>query len=350
MNQLNGDEIRTRPTPDCNLCGTKGQDLHRRLKDRMYGANGEWDLKRCPNPQCGLIWLDPMPLEADIGKAYQSYYTHKDDSFPNDDKKSFPKRLYSKIKAAYLSLQYGYKFPLLIWERYLWPILYLHPVRRAAVDSSVFFLSAQPDGRLLEVGCGSGQKLKKMQELGWEVEGIDFDRAAVNNARSKGLKVCIGTLESQSYPNDYFDAVTMNHLIEHVYDPLKLVSDCYRILKPGGRLVAMTPNAKSWGSSMFKEDLRGWEPPRHLHIFTPLSIRSLCEKAGFKKLKVTTTVSGLGYYFIASRSLKRQNRYSEDSIQTRSTRFWASGMQFVGWAILKVWPHAGEGVVLVAEK
>jgi hypothetical protein len=72
-NQPSKVEIRSRPFPECSLCGTRGEPLYAGLTDRLFGAPGEWNLKCCSNSGCGLIWLDPMPLEDDIGKAYENY-------------------------------------------------------------------------------------------------------------------------------------------------------------------------------------------------------------------------------------------------------------------------------------
>src|SRR5208283_2932444 len=69
-------EIRSFPCPKCYLCGADGEPLYAGLRDRLFNAPGEWGLKRCPNSECGLVWLDPMPLEEDIGIAYESYFTH----------------------------------------------------------------------------------------------------------------------------------------------------------------------------------------------------------------------------------------------------------------------------------
>jgi len=68
--------IRTRPVPNCFLCGTTGEALYSGMSDRNYAAPGIWSERKCPKPECGLIWLDPQPTEEDIGKAYQTYYTH----------------------------------------------------------------------------------------------------------------------------------------------------------------------------------------------------------------------------------------------------------------------------------
>src|SRR5260221_11441941 len=62
--------LRTRPCPRCSQCGADGVPLYQSLQDRLGDAIGTWSLARCPDPECGLVWQDPMPLEADIGKAY----------------------------------------------------------------------------------------------------------------------------------------------------------------------------------------------------------------------------------------------------------------------------------------
>src|SRR6185369_11326195 len=68
--------IRTVPRPECLLCGSKGELLYRSLPDRLFGAPGTSDFKRCPNPDCGLLWLDPKPLAEDLHLAYKQYFTH----------------------------------------------------------------------------------------------------------------------------------------------------------------------------------------------------------------------------------------------------------------------------------
>ena len=63
---------------NCILCGSPGESLYEGLDDVLFGAPGTWSFKRCANSRCQLIWLDPQPLEEDIGKAYATYYTHQD--------------------------------------------------------------------------------------------------------------------------------------------------------------------------------------------------------------------------------------------------------------------------------
>ena len=232
-----------------------------------------------------------MPLAEDIGKAYESYYTHDDRhaSAP----KSVLKRAYHTIKRSYLASRYGYipGSPRGVLGRLGW-LLYLFPIRRREVGDEVRHLRARPGGRLLDVGCGSGAWLSDMRGLGWQVSGLDFDANAVAVAMRRGLDVHIGSLEAQNYPDESFDAITLNHVIEHLPDPVATLSECHRILKVGGELMLFTPNTASFGHRLFKEFWRGLEPPRHLHLFCPGSIRAILLVAGFSNFDVRTTNSG----------------------------------------------------------
>lgn len=68
--------IEVKVVSNCMLCNHAGDRLYVGLEDHLFGASGIWTLKKCSNDQCGFVWLDPMPTEADIGKAYRTYYTH----------------------------------------------------------------------------------------------------------------------------------------------------------------------------------------------------------------------------------------------------------------------------------
>jgi len=96
-------EIGTVAAPRCLLCGEAGKPLYRGLRDRLFAAPGTWALAQCPQPACGLLWLDPAPLPEDVHKAYESYYTH-----------AAPRargplgRLFDAAKRGYLANHFGY--------------------------------------------------------------------------------------------------------------------------------------------------------------------------------------------------------------------------------------------------
>ncbi len=192
--------------------------------------------------------------------------------------------------------------------------------------------------------------LKWMQNLGWKVEGIDSDPLGVDNAMSKGLQVRLGALRDQKYKDEYFDAIVMNHVIEHVHNPLELLSECYRILKRDGYLVVTTPNTKSWGHRIFKEAFVHLDPPRHLHLFALPSLQHLIEKGGFKKINILTTIRSADWMFIASWIIRRTGKYTAGSNHSWFIRTLCWGVQFVEWGILKFIPQAGEEIVVIAKK
>lgn len=282
------EQIRTRSCPTCALCGSTGELTYTELPDRLFGAHGRWNLKTCSNRECGLIWLDPMPLEADIAKAYVNYYTHAAESGPGRLRSL--RRMYQIMKRGYYAGKYDYPAGSFVGQMF-GKLLYLFPMRRSEVDGEIRFLGAVPQGRLLDVGCGSGQWLGSMRELGWQVEGLDFDESSLRVARQRGLDVRCGALEEQCFPDAIFDAVTLHHVIEHVHYPVRTLTECARILKPGGTLVVCTPNSASLGHKLFKRDWRGLEPPRHLHLFSMQSMRRILEQVAFRRILIRPIIA-----------------------------------------------------------
>jgi 2-polyprenyl-3-methyl-5-hydroxy-6-metoxy-1,4-benzoquinol methylase len=299
-----GAAIRTVARPTCYVCGARGVEQYFGLKDRLFDAPGSWNLKRCSDSGCGIYWLDPMPIEADLNKLYSQYYTHHDEAVHSGPGRL--KAILNRANAAYLNAKFGYATsstndPL---SRLLGVLLRLSPARCADLDFSVFYLPHLPNGHLLEVGCGSGRMLAGMATRGWRVTGIDFDEQAVTNAKNKGLDVYHGVLSSQNFRENSFDAIVMSHVIEHVPEPRELLRECFRVLKPGGTLVVITPNVQGRLHKAFKESWRGLEPPRHLHLFSPAALSRLIVDAGFAAaVKLETTVRDVAGLWAASYSL-----------------------------------------------
>jgi SAM-dependent methyltransferase len=213
----------------------------------------------------------------------------------------------------------------------------------------VRFLPALVKGRLLDVGCGSGEWLASMRERGWNVAGLDFDQDAVRIAKQSGLEVRSGTLKEQNYASKSFDAVTLHHVIEHVPDPVETLTECARILVNGGQLVLSTPNSASLGHRIFKEYWRGLEPPRHLHIFSGRSLRRVLEQAGFRNISIRPHVAPSVIY---ESDLLWRGRASFTRTLKRHWPSWivAQCFSLAELGLIKFKPSVADCVVAVAVK
>lgn len=347
------EDIRTSPAPSCPICGAGGRPAFRGLRDLLFGAPGAWAIDECRD--CRALWLSPMPIAADIHRAYARYYTHAGGGQPAPpsatDAPRGARAILRSVKDGYLALRWGYspgRLP--AWQRWLGYLGYLTPLRRAAADAMVMYLPWRHGGRLLDIGCGDGRQLALMRELGWQVEGVDFDPQAVAAARARGLNVRQGSLEAQRYEDESFDAVILSHVIEHVHEPLPLLQEIGRVLKPNGHLAVLTPNAAGLGRQLYGAAWRGLEPPRHLTVFTPPSLRSLLQRAGFEARVETRIKISFGIFLESERlRLLARDPTSAGKLRTR-TRLKCRLLQLVELAALPIWRDAGEEIVGLARK
>jgi len=287
--------------PACPLCGSRARAvLHTGLRDHAFRtAPGEWTLQRCGDCRCG--YLDPRPSQATIGRAYERYYTHGD-----APAESAFMRLRRRIADAYLNARYGTAYA------NAFPggqhIARLFPRRRAYLDVSFarhLGSAAGDNRRLLDVGCGNGAFLQFAAHLGWAVEGIDNDAAAVAAARAAGLVVAHGSLDELPFAKGSYRHVTLSHVIEHVHEPLKLLKQCFELLVPGGRLWLETPNLGSLGHRAFGAAWRGLEPPRHLVLFDRPSLAATIGAAGFSDIEFHEHPAVTAFIWEQSRMIAR---------------------------------------------
>ena len=168
--------IRTKKHPHCHLCGAEGKVICEGLQDHLFSVKGEWSFSRCGNPECGLVWINPAPLEADIHKAYEVYYTH--------DKNLAPKNAVKRLIARTMRISYDLLSAALL-------------LKRSRKNLYKMYLGDTLPGKLLEVGCGSGERLAMFQKMGWSVYGQEVDSTCVKNAFQRfGLEIGHGELDN----------------------------------------------------------------------------------------------------------------------------------------------------------
>jgi methyltransferase family protein len=271
-------EINTHQRPFCILCAAKGEQLYTELVDWLFGVSGKWGIRRCFN--CGVAWLDPQPVPKDIPALYSRYLTHG-----VRESSTWLGRLQRATVQCALSRE-GY--PLERPKKILPRLLAKLPGSKRHAKLSVLSLNPTNPGRLLDVGCGNGEFIARMRSLGWHVSGVDPDPTAVASGRSQGLEIFTGTIADVPEVARY-DVVALNHVIEHVTDPVNLLRECRSRLRPhGGRLIITTPNLESLGHRWFKKYWRGLEVPRHFTIFSSRGLRDCIQQAGLSVLSMST--------------------------------------------------------------
>jgi len=267
----------------CDLCDA---DVTRPLfqaPDRCFGGERLFTVVSCA--RCGLIYLNPRPNAHGRADSYplMGYVPHQ----PVSPKVGWAGRVRETLRNVMLRLAYGYDgkagglsgsdgLPL------QWGLLRTPPW--------------QPGGRLLDVGCGNGQYLSAMRELGWEVVGIEPSLSACEDARRRlGLSVYCGTLEEGTQTPGSFDVVTAWHVLEHCCSPRSVLAEIRRVLRPGGLFMGEVPNAGGWGARLFRERWYHWDLPRHLYAFTPSTLRRVVEEAGFTRYRILPIPDAKGW-------------------------------------------------------
>ncbi|MEN3336001.1 MAG: hypothetical protein V7641_5366 [Blastocatellia bacterium] len=149
------------------------------------------------------------------------------------------------------------------------------------------FAPYRENNRLLDIGCGAGHFLKVATAQGWRAHGTEIAASAFEHLSRYGIKAFQGELQAARYPSEFFDVIYCSEVIEHLLEPLSLLQECARILRPGGLLYLTTPNF----NSLSRRLLGGrWRVicKEHVCYFTPKLLARVLRDAGFARLTVRT--------------------------------------------------------------
>lgn len=151
--------------------------------------------------------------------------------------------------------------------------------------------------RVLDVGCGDGERYAQaLVAAGVELHGVDPSQVAVERARAVGIDAAVGdATRGLDHPDASFDGVVCFEVLEHLFLPARAVAEMYRVLKPGGTLIASVPNVGHWrnrcehfllgrfqpGGSPDTSRDAPWRDP-HIRFFNKRSFRALFVEAGFE--------------------------------------------------------------------
>lgn len=267
----------------CNLCGKDNTELVFEAEEQVTSDHTRFRYVKCRN--CGLAYINPRPSKDKIGLYYptETYYTHQPPSKGH--------RLRRALKKLAIEGLPGYSAHTRAFRRILGKCLGMGLLSQ--IDIIVPF---KEKGRIQDVGCGNGEAIGWMKEYGWELHGSEIGKKACEQAERQGIKTFCGQLHEARYPAEYFDVITINHVLEHIHDPLSMLRECNRILKQDGILIIDVPNFGSFDSELFRENWHALMCPVHLYHFTSDTLNRIINAAGFQVYKRKYKMAIYRYY------------------------------------------------------
>ena len=160
-----------------------------------------------------------------------------------------------------------------------------HLVKRNAIKGKVSLLNKEQNskGKLLDIGCGTGDFLVEAKNQGWSILGFEPNSDAKQLAANKGVSF---TEDIFALPENTFDAVTMWHVLEHVPNLEEYIANLKRIVKPNGTIIIAVPNYKSYDAKYYNRFWAAYDVPRHLWHFSKTSIKRLFSDVDMELKKV----------------------------------------------------------------
>lgn len=200
---------------------------------------------------CGLVYINPRPIHKEINKYYScDYYSYGG----NNLKASIEKML----SYYYLSRQ------------------------------KKMIMQFKKEGKILDVGCGSGSFIASFSSKKWEPYGVEPNLVGYNLSKQKMKNNILNKeLLDCKFPDNYFEVITMWHVLEHIYNPNEELQEINRILKDDGVFILSLPNIKSLGFRIGGKHWFHLDAPRHLYHYDSTTITEMLTKNGFQVIKIT---------------------------------------------------------------
>lgn len=231
----------------CLVCGSDALFEHFTAIDSLVSGD-KFIIKGCSN--CGFVFTSDPPDEKNIG----SYYLSEDYISHTDKKRNLTEWLYHFARRFMLG-------------------------RKARLVTRV---CRKTNGKLLDIGSGTGYFAAFMKEKGWAVKGVEISDTARDFSVSHfGLDVIPPDMV-RSLPDNFFDCITLWHVLEHFYEPDSWMKEIYRLLKDDGTCILALPNIASSDSKRFRNRWAALDVPRHLWHFAPGTLVKFIERNGFR--------------------------------------------------------------------
>ncbi len=282
---------------NCPLCGEDDcQEFLSEIKELYNKLEGAYDLVKCR--KCSMCYVNPRPTQESMGYFYPAMAGYYKSIDADRNRRVLHKQIAKRGEVLHRHFNYkniSEKTGIINHLRYKH---HLSKLKRACTPKWV------EGGKLLDIGCASGKHLFRMQYLGWEICGQEMDADCVKKANDLlgGEYVKQGWAEELLYPNDSFDVVIMNAVLEHFYCPLTAIKEAKRVLKSGGELIIQVPNIDCIELKIFRKHARFLHVPQHLNQFSPSTLKQALVQNGFDIKELFFAIGNEAYH-----SLKNMN-------------------------------------------
>lgn len=263
---------------------------YRKIKD--YSVSNE-SFELLYNLDLDLAFTHPQP-NADI---LPRYYDSPDYISHTDSKRSLFEKIYQIVK------------------------------NRALKNKLKLINSEAEKGHVLDIGAGTGDFLSLLKTNGWHITGIEPNDKAKKIAISKGITFASSTEKLQTHS---FDVITMWHVLEHVPDVQKQISELKRIVKPGGTIFVAVPNFNSFDAHYYGNFWAAYDVPRHLWHFSKTAIDKLFKVQDLKVVKVLPMKFDSFYVSLLSEKYKtgKMNFIKAFFIGLKSNRYGKRNLEY----------------------
>jgi SAM-dependent methyltransferase len=225
------------------------------IKDRLGLYKKNFDILSCAS--CGSAMLSEVPSPDELAGLYPAHYIVKG----------------GRRQGSFFSL----------WTKAEMALFYDPMYRKHILEFRKH--TGLNSGRVLDVGCGSGRRIREFINYGYDAEGIETSEADVEYANSIGIKARLGTLTGLDFDENSFDAITFFNVFEHLPDPVETMERTIKLLKPGGAAYIFVPVMDGLMPKVFG---RRWieiaEMPRHITIPSIKGMEALGAGAGFREV------------------------------------------------------------------
>src|ERR1022692_3514150 len=232
------------------MCGVYLVNTKHLLPDRLYRTSEEmFSIMECRG--CGLMRLDPRPLDGDMPKHYPDRYW-----------------AYGNTRKGAAGL----------YRRFVLRD-HLRFIQKAIKALEI------PQARILDVGCGAGDLLAVLRKRGHSAFGMDVSHSALRSALELNVPGTLGSYRQAPFAESSFDMVLMFHVLEHIPDPDAAIAGARKLLRPNGRLLIQVPNADCMQYTLLGRFWIGLDVPRHLYDYRRPDFENLLARNGFGVLR-----------------------------------------------------------------